>query len=69
MHSHDALSLLEAAEQAGNISAAASANIRPWLTEAKYAEFAPEVADGRCQGRASDVWVPQQIYRRYTDRI
>ena len=45
MHSHDALPLLEAAEQAGNISAAASANIRPWLTEAKYAEFAPEVAD------------------------
>ena len=43
MHSHDALQLLEAAKQAGKLSAAASANIRPWLTDTKYAEFAEDV--------------------------
>ena len=45
MDSQDPLQLLEAAEQAGQLSPAATANIRPWLTDAKYAEFAANVIE------------------------
>ena len=45
MESQEPLQLLEAAEQAGKLSPAAVANIRPWLTEAKYGEFAAEVSE------------------------
>ena len=43
MESQDSLLLLEAAERAGNISPAAAENIRSWLTNPKYQEFAPDV--------------------------
>ncbi len=44
MESDAPLEQLEAAERAEKLSRAAVANIRSWLTDAKYAEFAGDVA-------------------------
>ena len=45
MESEAPLQRLEAAENADKLSRAAVANIRPWLTEAKYAEFTADVIE------------------------
>jgi phosphoglucomutase/phosphomannomutase len=49
------LRLLEAAEQAGQISASAAANIRPWLTEARYAQYTTIVSEHLEQQKFSDL--------------
>jgi phosphomannomutase len=46
-----ALVSLDAAASAGKLSSSAVANIRTWLTEARYAEFAPQVAEHLAAGR------------------
>lgn len=48
-----ALTPLEAAAAAGQISPAAAANIRTWLTQPYLAEFAPQVAEHIAAGRWS----------------
>ncbi len=45
MESEAPLQRLEAAENTDKLSRAAVANIRPWLTEAKYAEFTTDVIE------------------------
>ena len=45
MESAAPLEQLEAAERAEKLSQAAVTNIRSWLTDAKYAEFAGDVAE------------------------
>jgi len=46
-----ALTLLEKAAQDGNISDGAVENIRTWLTEPRYAEYAPQVAEHISAGK------------------
>jgi len=50
-----ALSQLERAERDGLISAGAVPNIRAWLTEPRYAEYAPQVAGHLAEGRWKDL--------------
>ena len=45
------LAALEAAEKAGKITPAACQNIRIWLTEARYAPYAPTVAEHVLSGK------------------
>jgi phosphoglucomutase/phosphomannomutase len=47
----DLLSKLDAALQADKVTAAAAANIRVWLSEPRYAEYAPQVAEHIRQGK------------------
>ncbi|MCR9116589.1 MAG: phospho-sugar mutase, partial [bacterium] len=55
-----ALAKLESAGEAGNLSAGAVENIRHWLTEPRYAKYAPEViahlADERWQELDDAFW-------------
>src|SRR5438067_4206999 len=39
------LSAMEAATTAGKLTSSAAANLRAWLTEPRYAEYAPQVAE------------------------
>jgi phosphoglucomutase/phosphomannomutase len=41
----DTLQVLDSAVSAGKLSASAAENIRRWLTEPRYAEYAPQVAE------------------------
>jgi phosphoglucomutase/phosphomannomutase len=50
-NSTQALQLLASAAAAGKITAAAATNIRAWLTEPRYAEYAPEVAQHIVAGK------------------
>ncbi len=50
-----ALSQLERAERDGLLSAGAVKNIRAWLTEPRYAEYAPQVAAHLAEGRWKDL--------------
>jgi phosphomannomutase len=43
--SEDTLAEVQAAETAGKISATAAKNIRAWLTEPRYSEYAPQVVE------------------------
>src|SRR5437867_8796598 len=45
METSAALSALETAVPDGKVTASAEANIRAWLTEPRYAEYAPQVAE------------------------
>lgn len=45
------LSQLDAAATAGKLTPAAAANIRVWLTEPRYAEYAPQVAEHIAAGK------------------
>src|SRR5262245_50794750 len=45
MEWQSALSALDLAAARGNLSASAAANIQIWLTEPRYAEYAPQVAE------------------------
>src|SRR5262245_29062577 len=45
------LSLLTAAEGQGKITAAAVENVRKWLTEPRYARYAPQVAEHLAQSK------------------
>jgi phosphomannomutase len=48
--SEAALAAVEAAEADGKISTTAAKNIRDWLTEPRYAEYAPQVAEHVADG-------------------
>ncbi|MGD9722278.1 MAG: phospho-sugar mutase [Pirellulales bacterium] len=50
-----ALSQMEAAGRAGKLSAGAVENIRVWLSEPRYAEYAPQVAEHLAQGRFQEL--------------
>lgn len=41
----DSLAAVEEAAAAGKLSKSAAANIRSWLSEARYAQYAPQVAE------------------------
>ena len=47
----DALAQLDRAARAGQVSGSAAANIRQWLTEPRYAEYAPQVAEHIAAGK------------------
>ena len=49
--SPDTLKLVDQAVKDGKLTAAAAANIRIWLTEARYAEYASEVAEHVAAGK------------------
>ena len=49
--SPDTLKLVDQAVKDGKLSAAAAANIRIWLTEPRYAEYAAEVAEHVAAGK------------------
>jgi phosphomannomutase len=51
----DALSRLEIAAREKRLSAGAVANIRAWLTEPRYADYAPEVARHLADGRFQEL--------------
>jgi phosphomannomutase len=51
MTTENALHLLDAAAAQGNLSPSAAANIRAWLTEPRYAEYAPQVAEHIAAGK------------------
>ncbi len=51
MDQQQALAELEAAAQAGKLSAGAVGNIRAWLTEPRYADYAPQVVDHIAAGK------------------
>jgi phosphoglucomutase/phosphomannomutase len=51
MDQQQALVQLEAAAQAGKLSAGAVGNIRAWLTEPRYADYAPEVIQHIAAGK------------------
>src|SRR5690242_4513418 len=46
-----ALSALESSAKEGKLSISAVANIRAWLTEPRYAEYAPQVAEHIAAGK------------------
>ena len=46
----DALAQLDRAARAGQVSGSAAANIRIWLSEPRYAEYAPQVAEHLAAG-------------------
>src|SRR5437016_7075043 len=45
------LSAMEAATTAGKLTSSAAANLRAWLTERRYAEYAPQVAEHITAGK------------------
>src|SRR5437016_831267 len=45
------LSAMEAATTAGKLTSSAAANLRAWLTERRYAEYAPQVAEHISAGK------------------
>src|SRR5262245_53408758 len=51
MNAKSAVSELESAGKAGSLSSAAGENARKWLTEARYAEYAPQVAEHIAAGK------------------
>src|SRR5688572_29257804 len=51
MNSQSAVSLLEAAVAEQKLTPSAAANIRKWLTEPRYAEYAPQVAEHVAAGK------------------
>lgn len=51
MDTDAALRRVEAARAAGQISAAAASNIRAWLTEPRYRDYAPQVAEHVAAGK------------------
>jgi phosphoglucomutase/phosphomannomutase len=51
MDTNAALSKLQSADNAGVISASAAANVKKWLTEPRYTEYAPQVAEHIAAGK------------------
>lgn len=51
METSAALSAVESATKEGKLTASAVANIRAWLTEPRYAEYAPQVAEHIAAGK------------------
>src|SRR5436305_2636368 len=51
MDSSAALSALEPAAKEGKLTASAAANVRAWLTEPRYVEYAPQVAEHIAAGK------------------
>src|SRR5213080_859644 len=51
MSTTDVIKQVESAAQAGRITASAAGNIRKWLTEPQFAEYAPQVAEHVAAGK------------------
>src|SRR4051812_2931379 len=47
----DALRRIDGAVQAADLSASAAAHVRTWLTEPRYADYAPQVAEHIAAGK------------------